>query len=156
MHWFRALVACCKPMKGVDVRDQLLDGKYQACHDACGEEERHQEEVQEEEGLPVIRAQGPACNASQGCQTCLAHGLRHFSSVAAQLMSKSDCSTACSINSNRSRIGVLCCTWSQTQNAARGPHQRRYTLTRSMHTSMLWVKRVRSAIHMSLLVVTRS
>ena len=107
MHWFGALVACCKPMKGVDVGDQLLDGKYQACHDACGEEERHQEEVQEEEGLPVIRAQGPACNATQGCSTCLAHSFWASNCVAAQLISKSDCSTACSIDSNSSRVGVL-------------------------------------------------
>ena len=46
MNWLWALVACCKPMEGMNIGNQLLDGIHKACHSTCGEEERHQEEVQ--------------------------------------------------------------------------------------------------------------
>ena len=47
-------------MEGVYVGDQLLDGKGQARHSTCGEKKCHQEEVEEEDGLPVVSIQRPA------------------------------------------------------------------------------------------------
>ena len=56
----RALVACSKPVKGVDVVDELLDGVEDACPHAGTQEEAEQESVDCKEGLPAIGAQRPA------------------------------------------------------------------------------------------------
>ena len=61
MSWLLwALVAWCKDMKGVNVGNQLLDGVHQAGDGACGKEECHEENVEEEQRFPVPLVQWPA------------------------------------------------------------------------------------------------
>ncbi len=48
----RALVAGSKPVEGVDVVDELLDGVVDACPDAGPQEEAKQKDVDGKQGLP--------------------------------------------------------------------------------------------------------
>ena len=55
-----ALVAGCKPMEGVDVVDQLLDGVVNSANGRGRQEEKEQEHVEGEERLPPPLVQWPA------------------------------------------------------------------------------------------------
>ena len=57
---FGALVACRKDLEGVDVLYQLLYRKHDAHACVCAEEEDDQEEVEQEDGLPIPVREDPA------------------------------------------------------------------------------------------------
>ena len=56
---FGALVTCRKNLEGVDVLYQLLYRKHDAHACVCAEEEDGQEEVEQEDGLPVPVREDP-------------------------------------------------------------------------------------------------